>query len=96
MPGDERAGRAAAAWLRGHTRGRDGGIWQKLAAGVASRGPGRYLFSAVEWQLDELYRVEEALVAAAIEAGQPVHRLSSAPPAAVLGVRVADKVSRAA
>src|SRR5215510_5918266 len=38
----------------------------------------------------------EALVAAAIEAGQPVHRLPFAPPAAVLGVRVADKVSRAA
>ena len=52
--------------------------------------------AAVERQLHELHRVEEALVAAAIEAGQPVHRLPSAPPAAMLGVRVADKVSRAA
>jgi hypothetical protein len=46
--------------------------------------------------LDELHRVEEALVAFAIAAGQPVHRSPSAPPAAVLGIRVADKVSRAA
>jgi hypothetical protein len=36
------------------------------------------------------------LVAAAILAGQPVYRSPSAPPAAVLGVRVVDKVSRAA
>jgi hypothetical protein len=43
-----------------------------------------------------MYRLEEALVAAAIAAGQLVHRSPSAPPAAVLGVRVADKVSRAA
>jgi hypothetical protein len=40
--------------------------------------------------------VEEALVVAAIAASQPVHRAPSAPPAAVLGVRVADKVTRAA
>jgi hypothetical protein len=39
--------------------------------------------------------VEEVL-AAAIAAGQPVHRSPSAPPAAVLGVRVTEKVSRAA
>jgi hypothetical protein len=31
---------------------------------------------------------------AAIAAGQPIHRSPSAPPAAVLGVKVADKVSR--
>jgi hypothetical protein len=41
--------------------------------------------AALERELDELHRVEEVLVAAAV-----------APPAAVLGVRVADKVSRAA
>jgi hypothetical protein len=34
--------------------------------------------------------VEEALVAAAIAAGQPVQRSHSAPPAAVLDVKVAD------
>jgi hypothetical protein len=47
-------------------------------------------------QKPELHRVEEVLVATAISAGQPVHRSPSAPPAAVLGVTVADKVSRAA
>jgi hypothetical protein len=45
--------------------------------------------------LDELHRVEEALVAAAIAANEPVHHSPSAPPAAVLGVRVAERVSRA-
>jgi hypothetical protein len=45
----------------------------------------------VSWT--KLHRVEEVLVAAAI---QPVHRSPSAAPAAMLGVRVADKVSRAA
>jgi hypothetical protein len=56
-----------------------------------SRGCGRGVR-----ELDELHRVEEALVAAAIATGEPVYRSPSAPPAAVLGVRVADKVSRAA
>jgi hypothetical protein len=42
--------------------------------------------------LDDLHRVEEALVAA----GQLVHRSPSVRPAAVLGVRAVDKVSRAA
>jgi hypothetical protein len=60
---------------------------------VAQRAP---RVAALERELDELHRVEEALVAAAIATGQPVHRSPSAPPAAVLGVRVADKVSRAA
>jgi hypothetical protein len=40
--------------------------------------------------------VEEELVVAAIAASQPVHRAPSALPTAILGVRVADKVSRAA
>jgi hypothetical protein len=60
---------------------------------VAQRAP---RVAALERELDELHRVEEALVAAAIAKGQPVHRSRSAPPTAVLGVRVADKVSRAA
>jgi hypothetical protein len=60
---------------------------------VAQRPP---RIAALERELDRLRRVEEALVANAIAAGQPVHRSPSAPPAAVLGVRVADKVSRAA
>src|SRR5262249_37261097 len=47
--------------------------------------------AALERELDELHRVEEALIAAAIAAGQSVHRSPSALPAAVLGVRVADK-----
>jgi len=60
---------------------------------VAQRAP---RVAALERELDELRRVEEALVAGAIAAGQPVHRSPSAPPAAVLGVRVTERVSRAA
>ena len=60
---------------------------------LAHRAP---RIAALERELDELHRVEEVLVAVAIAAGQPVHRSPSAPPPAVLGVRVADKVSRAA
>ena len=60
---------------------------------VAHRAP---RIAALERQLDDLDRMEEVLVVAAIAAGQPVHRSPSAPPPAVLGVRVADKVSRAA
>ena len=41
-------------------------------------------------------RVEEALVAVAVAAGELVHRSPSTPPAAVLDVKVADKISRAA
>ena len=58
---------------------------------VAQRPP---RIAALERELDELHRVEEALVVAAIAAGEQVYRSPSAPPAAVLGVRVADKVSR--
>jgi hypothetical protein len=61
---------------------------------VAHRAP---RIAALERELeDELHRVEEVLVAAAIAAGQPVHRSPSAPPAAVLGVRVGERASRAA
>jgi hypothetical protein len=60
---------------------------------VAQRAP---CIAALERELDELHRVEEALVAAAIAAGQPVHRSPSAPPAAVLGIRIAERASRAA
>jgi hypothetical protein len=60
---------------------------------VAKRPP---RIAALERDLDELHRVEEALVAAALAAGQSVHRSPSTPPAAVLGVKVANKVSRAA
>jgi hypothetical protein len=60
---------------------------------VAQRAP---RIAALERELDKLHRVEEVLVAAATEAGQPVHRSPSAPPSAVLGIRVADRASRAA
>jgi len=60
---------------------------------VAQRPP---RIAALERDLDELHRVEEVLVAIAITAGQLVHRSPSAPPATVLGVRVGNKVSRAA
>jgi hypothetical protein len=60
---------------------------------VAQRPP---RIAALERELEELHRVEETLVAAAIAAGQSVHRSPSAPPAAVLGVRIEAKVPRAA
>ena len=41
-------------------------------------------------------RQMDGKLAAAIAVSQPVHRSPSAPPAAVLGVRVADRASRAA
>jgi hypothetical protein len=47
-------------------------------------------------QLDQLAYIEEILVAAAIADGRDAQRRASAPPAAVLGVRVAEKVQRAA
>jgi len=47
---------------------------------VAQRPP---RIAVLERELDELHRVEEALVANAIAAGAPVHRSPAAPPAAV-------------
>src|SRR5262249_54425022 len=58
---------------------------------VAQRPP---RIAVLKCELDELHRVEESLGAVAMQAVQPVPR--SPPAAAVLGVRVADKVSRAA
>src|SRR5262249_55960127 len=55
---------------------------------VAQRAP---RVAALERELDELHRLEEALVVAAIAAGHAVHRSPSAPPAAVLGVRIASR-----
>ena len=55
------------------------------AAGGESRG---WLSDRrAERELEELHRVEEALVAAAIVVGHSVYRSPSAPPAALLGVR---------
>jgi hypothetical protein len=59
-------------------------------------GTPRAAHRRLERELDELHRVEEVLVAVAIAAGQPVYRSPSAPRAAVLGVRIEAKVSRAA
>jgi hypothetical protein len=59
-------------------------------------GPATPRIAALERELDELHRVDEVLVSAAIAAGEPVHRSPSALPPAVLDVKVADKVSRAA
>jgi hypothetical protein len=58
---------------------------------VAQRPP---RIAALERELEELHRIEEALVAAAIAAGDPVYRSPSAPPPAVLGVRIADNLRR--
>ena len=60
---------------------------------VAQRPP---RVAALERELDELHRIEEAPVVAALATDQPVHRSLSAPSAAVLGVRIEAKVSRAA
>ena len=60
---------------------------------VAQRAP---RIAALERELDDLHRVEEALVAAAIAAGSARPPLAVCAARAVLGVRVADKVSRAA
>ena len=72
------------AWQRGRT---------DRARACPQRAP---RVAALERELDELHRVEEVLVATAIAAGSSVHRSPSAPPAAVLGVRVAERASRAA
>jgi hypothetical protein len=54
--------------------------------------------AALEHEIEQLAYVEEALVAAAIAEGEDVQRSPSAPPQAVLQVRVAEatKSSRAA
>jgi len=56
---------------------------------MAQRAP---RIAALDRELDELHRLEEALIVDAIAAGQSVHRS----PAAVLGIRVTEKISRAA
>ena len=53
--------------------------------------------AALEGELAELAYVEEAVVVAALAKGQDVQRSALAPPAAVLGVRIAEtKATRAA
>jgi hypothetical protein len=52
--------------------------------------------AALEREIDELSHIEEALVDAAIARGETVHRSPSALPQAVLGVRIAERGSRAA
>ena len=51
--------------------------------------------AALEREIEELSRAEEALVEAAIARGDPVHRSGSAPPVAVLGVRVVERARAA-
>jgi len=52
--------------------------------------------SSLDRELDALHGAEQALVAAAIAAGKPVHRSPSVPPTAVLGVRIEAKATSAA
>ena len=47
-------------------------------------------------RIEELSHLEEALVEAAIARGEAVHRSASPLPQAVLGVRIAERASRAA
>jgi hypothetical protein len=49
--------------------------------------------AALEHEIEQLAYVEEVLVAAALAKGQDVQRSTLAPPAAVLGVRVAATTS---
>ena len=51
--------------------------------------------AALEREIEELSRLEEALVEAAIARGDPVHRSASALPPAVLGVRVVERARAA-
>ena len=52
--------------------------------------------AALEREIDELSHVEEAHIEAAIARGEAAHRSPSALPQAVLGVRIAERSSRAA
>src|SRR5262249_56650911 len=99
LPGCGHAERALqASWWQEHGAAHDGGPRAQQAGKLETRA----LFAGSQGGTvapaggNTCAPPSEALVAAAIEAGQPVHRLPSAPPAAVLGVSVADKVSRAA
>jgi hypothetical protein len=50
--------------------------------------------AALEREIEELSRIEEALIEAAIAQGEAVHRSGSALPQAVLGVKVLEKAER--
>ena len=52
--------------------------------------------AALEREIEELSRVEETLVEAAISRGKSVARSASALPQAVLGVRIVERAARAA
>jgi hypothetical protein len=60
----------------------------------SSERPAR--IAALEREIDELSHVEEALIETAIARGETVHRSPTALPQAVLGVRIAERGSRAA
>jgi len=70
---------------------------ERMADEPLPRAERKRRIAALDAELVELARVEEVLVAAALAHGEPVERSPSAPPQAVLGVRVAEtKATRAA
>ena len=75
-------GGAAAAW--------------PLAARAQQSERMRRIGVLLEREIDELSHVEKALIDFAVARGETVHRSPSALPQAVLGVRIAERGSRAA
>jgi hypothetical protein len=71
---------------------------ERMTSGATPIGQRAARIAALEAELAELAYIEEVLVAAAIAEGEDVQRSPSAPPQAVLQVRVAEgtKSSRAA
>ena len=70
---------------------------ERMADEPLPRAERKKRIAALEAELAELAYVEEALVVAAIAKAKDVQRSALAPPAAVLGVRVAEtKATRAA
>jgi hypothetical protein len=71
---------------------------ERMTSGATPIGQRAARIAALEAELAELAYIEEVLVAAAIANGEDVQRSPSAPPQAVLGIRVVEAVksSRAA
>ena len=70
--------------------------WRSGAYASLSERSAAARIAALEREIEELSNVEEALIDAAVARGETVHRSPSALPQAVLGVRIAERGSRAA
>jgi hypothetical protein len=65
---------------------------ERMTSGATPVGQRAARIAALEAELAELAYIEEVLVAAAIANGEDVQRSPSAPPQAVLGIRVVEAV----